>query len=883
MTTRLMGIRLPATTPEPRCDVPPTPTPATESAVRAARADRADPPKRWRTGLTAAEANDRGARVGRTSYRVLVDLSQLLSGPRFTVATTIEFDMREPGTEVWLDLIADSVQAIHLNDSTLTDDVRGPERLLLTKTARHNTVTVESTHLAGDIAAGMSRSIDPADGEVYAWTQFQPFDARRMLPCFDQPDLRASFEVQVITPKHWTCVSNSRPTQPPEPEGPGLLRWRFHPTPPIPVYLLAVCAGPFAVRESTHQQIPLGLYARRSLQLPLNQAAPELFAITTHGLDQFTEAFGHPYPGDSYDQVFLPDQPGAMENLGCVTWNDAALHRTVPTDEQRTRRAQVLLHELSHQWFGDLVSPRWWDDLWLSESFADWAAAFAVRTYPGLATQLSDGTGAYKAIALRADQLPSTHPVSRPVNDIAAVLANFDVITYKKGACLLHQLVRLVGEQTFLRGLRSYFRRFAWSSATIDGLLDEIDHAASGVDVRRWAAEWLRTPGANTITAETETTGTSYRKVTLRQTSAPAFPLLRRHHIDLRIYHLLDGALVEGDGASVDISGAALEVGVLVDQPQGDLLLLDNHDRGFFKVRLDPASQAILLRYGHTLPDPEPRAALRQIIDDMLCSVELGADTAVGTLTRCLGTETDPGALAATATLAVDAALLFSHPGRRFVLAATVAAQCLQLLENPHTPPEQRQVLWSALVRTASRPNQLAAVEDALTTNTMPLSARWPAVTRLIASGAAEEIAEQEHQQDSDPDGWITRAAAKAARNAPASKTEALELLLAPQRLPVSRIGQLAAAIWQPNQDSELRDTAQEFLSRLPYAITQTGTVRAIRLVGSGFPTSGLTENIVTRTAELAADTALPLAVRTVLADQADITDRKLRTAALQI
>lgn len=880
MTTSAIGIRSPATTLEPRFDVPPTFTPATGSA---ARRDRVNPPLQWRTGLTATEAAVRGARIGRTSYRVLVDLSQLLSGPRFTVATTIEFDMREPGTEVWLDLIADSVQAIHHNDSTLTDDVRGPERLLLTNTARHNTVTVESTHLAGDIAAGMSRRVDPTDGEVYAWTQFQPFDARRMLPCFDQPDLRASFDVEVITPKHWTCVSNSRPTQPPQPEGPGRLRWKFHPTPPIPVYLLAVCAGPFAIRESTHQQIPLGLYARRSLEQALDQAAPELFAITTHGLDRFAEAFGHPYPGDSYDQVFLPDQPGAMENLGCITWNDAALHRTAPTAEQRTRRARVLLHELSHQWFGDLVSPRWWDDLWLSESFADWAAAFAVRTYPGLVTQHSDGAGVDKAMAVRADQLPSTHPVSRPVNDIAAVQANFDAITYQKGACLLHQLVDLVGEPTFLRGLCSYFRRFAWSSATIDGLLDEMGHAASGVDVRRWASEWLRTAGVNTVTAETDTAGTSYGQLTLRQTSAPAFPLLRRHHIDMRVYHLLDGALVEGDAASVDISGAAMQVEHLIDRPPGDLLLLDHHDRGFFKARLDPDSQAVLLQYGHTLPGPGPRAALRQIVDDMLFSVELGADAAVGTLTRCLGTETEVGALAATATLAVDAALLFSHPGRRSELAATVAAQCLELLENPRTPSEQRQVLWSALVRTASRPNQLAAIEDALTTDAIPLPARWPAVTRLIASGTTPDMAEQEHQRNTDPDGWMARDAAKAANNTPAAKAEALELLLAPDRLPVSRIGQLAAGIWQPFQDAELRDTAEEFLARLPSAVALTGTARAIRLADSGFPTSGLTEQIVIRTAQLATDTALPVAVRTILADQADIADRKLRTAALRI
>ena len=838
-----------------------------------------------RTGLTAAEAATRGALIGRTDYRVVVDLCELPRESRFRVVTAIGFEVREPGMPVWLDLIADSVEAVVFNGAALGIAARGPERLLLADTAHHNVVTVHSTHLAGRGAAGLCRTVDPADGEVYAWTQFQPFDARRMLPCFDQPDLRAQFDVEVITPAHWTCVSNSRPAPMQQPQA-DLLHWRFHPTPPIPVYLLAICAGPFAVRRSEHHGLPLGLWARRSLEPALDRAAAELFALTGHGLDRFAQAFDCPYPGDSYDQVFLPDQPGAMENLGCVTWNDGALHRNAPNLAQRTRRAHVLLHELSHQWFGNLVSPRWWDDLWLSESFADWAAAFALDSYAGLQAPGSGQAGRAalgKAAALRADQLPSTHPVSRRIDDIAAVEANFDAITYQKGAAMLHQLVTLVRVSAFLAGLRSYFAHFAWAAATIDGLLDEIDQAAPDVDVRRWAAEWLQTAGINTISVEAtrDPESTCWSGVALRQSADPSFPQLRRHRVDLQVYHLRGDVLVAGRSVITDISGPSSRVPELEHGQTGELLFLDQFNRGYFRPRPDPTSLITLLRYGHTIGEPAARSAMRQTIDDMLVSAELFTGDAVSLLTCCLATETDAGALAATATMVADAALLYAGTPDRLTFAATVAGQCLDLLENARTPEAHRQILWSTLTRTASRPDQLGVLERALVQGTIPADCRWPAVTRLLASGANPDLAERESQRDPDPDSWVARHTALAAQPSPTGKDAALQLLLDADRVPTARIGQLASGIWQPFQDLALRETTKMFLHRLPGALAMIGTARALRLVGSGFPRTGLTEAMIVDTRQLATHLSLPPAVRGVLADQAEISDRLLRVAAI--
>ncbi len=834
------------------------------------------------SGLTAVEAADRGSSIGRTAYQVLIDLTSLATERTFRVRTIIDFEAREPGRALWLDLLSADVESVEHNGCRLDPpSVVGPERIMLSAVAYRNRVIVHSTQRAGDQAAGLCRSVDPVDGEIYAWTQFQPFDARRMLPCFDQPDLRATFRVEVLAPRDWICVSNAVPVGDPTPAGPDNAHWLFAETPPIPVYLLALCAGPFAVQRRRHAGIPLGLYARRSLSSALDLAAPELFAVTAHGLDTYSAEFDRPFPGDSYDQVFLPDQPGAMENLGCVTWNDRALYRAPPTIAERARRALVLLHELSHQWFGDLVSPRWWDDLWLSESFADWAAQWALRTYPELSGSAGAGAGVFKAEGLRADQLPSTHPVSRAVHDMAAVEANFDAITYHKGACLLQQLVDLVGEQTFLAGLRAYFRRFAWSSATIDGLLDALDRAAD-VDVRRWAAEWLRTSGVNTVRAEVDIGDDGrYRAVTLRQNADPARPLLRSHQVQLQAFRLVDGTLRPESQVALQISGPATGVPAVIGLAAADLLLVDAQDRGFFKARLDPASLRVLLANGDTLPDAGPRAALRLIVGDMLFNAELDAPAAVRLLARCLGSEVDSQAFTATADLAVATAHRYAAPHRRAELAAIIADRCLELIGAASGPVPASEV-WAVLAGTAATPDQLAALDGALAVGSLPASVRWDAVTRLIAAGAADPaVADVELRGDPDPDAWVAAESARAAASAPEAKQRALALLLDPAGVPVARIAQLAAGLWQPLQDAALADLAVSFLDRLPAAIAAGGTARALRLAQWGFPTSGLTVAVGHSAGALGKDRSLPLAVRVVLTDQAAVVERILRTAAL--
>lgn len=856
-----------------------TDAPAARTHTAAADDDLVD---RWRaaTGLTADEAAARGQQIGSSRYRVHIDLSEFDRG-EFVSSTTVIFDVHAPGRPVWIDLIAEEVLSVNLNGRAMPlGDVVGRERLVVPQTLARNTVTVVARHRAGSASAGLCRSVDSADGSTYAWTQFQPFDARRMFPCFDQPDLRGVVSLTVTAPEPWTCVSNSRPSGQPVPAAAGMAVHAFTDTPVIPVCVVALCAGPFSQVHGQLGDIPASLYARRSLASALGSAAPELFSLTQHGLEWFSGHFGRPFPGDKYDHVFLPDQPGAMENLGCVTWNDSVLFRSAPTIAQRARRALVLLHELSHQWFGNLVSPRWWDDLWLSESFADWAAVWALRSVPELAEHAGDGPAVYKPIAVRSDQLPGSHPVSRAVADMSAVEANFDAITYHKGACLLHQLVDMVGEESFLAGLRSYFRRFAWSAATVDGLLDELG-ATTSVDVRRWAAEWLRTSGVNTLRVHVEASLGRYRIVRLRQSASASRPLLRTHRLPLTEFRLVDGDLRAEHTARLAASGPLTEVRGLAGRPVADLLLPDSDDRGYLKVRLDPDSFEVLLAHGQTLAGPRVRAVARQIIDDMLFDSEVDARSAVRVLTAFLATEVGDRAFASTVDLCAGAALRYSAPRHRRELSAQVADICLAIADGPGTPPAQRNAAWLGVARTAATPDQLAALVRALGTVELPQAVRWEMITRLVAEHgpeAGDDLVRVEQQQDSDPDGWISAASARAAADDRAAKQSGLTLILTGTRLPSGRIAQVSSGLWQPFQPATTNQAAADYFAGLPQAVAEGGTARGIRQVTGGFPTAGVDDDLVRAARSLAADPDLPAAVRTVLADQADVAARMLRT-----
>jgi aminopeptidase N len=843
-------------------------------------------------GLTAAAATARGAVISDVGYSIAIDLSGLVDGDTFRVRTEVTFSCAVIDGPVWLDLVAAQVTSVRHNGIGLNPaEVVGPERLILTAPARRNTVVVESLHRAGTEAAGLCRSVDASDGTVYAWTQFQPFDARRMFACFDQPDIRGTIRMSVTAPTDWTCLSNGSPVATATVTE-SLSRTDFTVVPAIPAYLVAVCAGPFASARTTHRGITLGVHARASLAADLAASAPELFAVTSHGLDRFTEAFGIGYPLDSYDQVFLPDQPGAMENMGCVTWSDASIFRAASSTAQRARRALVLLHELSHQWFGNLVSPRWWDDLWLSESFANWAAVYAIRGYDGLTGYPETEGSAHIAVAMVADQLPSTHPVSRTMPDIDSVAASFDAITYAKGAVMLRQLIDLVGEDGFLAGVRGYLRRFGWSCAAIDGLVDEVGRV-TGVDVRRWAVEWLRTAGINMLTVDRLSAGapTDTReapqhmlgsRVVVRQQASNAWPLLRSHRLSIGRYTVRDDRLVPAGLVAVTIAGRAETVDALTDIDLDEVLLPNEGLTDYVKVRTDSFSLHRLLALGHTLTDRSSRVALRSLMADMLFDGEIASTVVVPTLVRMAATEADDGALGETVDRALEAAHDFTRPERCGALGAQVAQAGLDLAANAG-PGESRWFTgWRGVVRSAWTRGQTDALQALIDTDVTPQALRWQALIRLLALGLADAgDIERERHRDPDPDAGQSALIASAAMDDGAAKWAALDVLLSPSALPIGSLARLGDALWQVHQTDALRPLVCAYFDRLPRAIAAGGPARAMRLTRWAFPKIVLDDDSLASVEKLAADSSLPEIARQGLSDQAAISIRRRRTAEL--
>src|SRR5215469_15670307 len=451
--------------------------------------------------ITWQETSQRAQLIGVESYDIQLDLTG--SAPTFGSVSVIRFSCRRPGAGSFADLIAQTVHEITLNGTSLDPATAWAEgRIMLPDLAEHNELRVVADCAYSSEGSGLHRTVDSADGKVYTFTQFEPADARKVYANFEQPDLKAEFTFHIIAPAHWLVLSNE-PAPDPEPAGDGAAVWHFTATPRMSTYLTAVVAGEYYLIRDSHttpggQLIPLGLGCRQSLASHLEP--DDMFTITRQGLDYFTGLFGGAFPYAKYDQVFVADHIGAMENIGCVTISEQLLFRSRVTDAMYETRAMVILHEMSHQWFGDLVTMRWWGDLWLNESFAEFCAtqssAEATR-FTGAWTTFCSGR---KVFGYMQDQQPSTHPIAAEVPTLSEAIANFDGISYAKGASVLKQLVAYLVREQFFAGVRRYLAEHGWGNATLADLLAALE-ATSGRSLAGWSKAWLETAGPNTLRA----------------------------------------------------------------------------------------------------------------------------------------------------------------------------------------------------------------------------------------------------------------------------------------------------------------------------------------------------------------------------------------------
>ncbi|HYN57485.1 MAG TPA: aminopeptidase N [Motilibacterales bacterium] len=706
--------------------------------------------------ITKSEAADRAALIDVHGYSIALDLHEVATQSTFTSTSAVRFAALQPGATTWVDLIADEVLAVVLNGRSL--DVSGYDgaRLAVADLEAENELVVSARCRYMSTGEGLHRSVDPTDGQTYLYTQCAAADARRVFACFEQPDLKARISWEVVAPSGWQVISNS-PTPDPVEVGPGLVRWAFAATPPLPTYLAALCAGPFhAVRSEyagPHGTYPLGVFVRASMAQHVDAA--EIFEITSAAMAHYEREFVVPYPFGKYDQVFVPEFSfGAMENPGVVTFReDGFLYRSRVTEATRETRAMVICHEMAHMWFGDLVTMRWWDDLWLNESFANWAGYGVAASATRFAHAWTTFALSQKAWAYVQDQLPSTHPVVSDVPDLEAVFQNFDGITYAKGASVLKQLVAHVGYDAFLAGVNRYFARHAWANATLADLLVELE-AASGRDLGTWARVWLQVPGVTTLQARVEVDAqgryTSVRIEQLPATRPVGVPqVLRPHRIAIGVYRWVgpggDRRLVRDTRVEVDVVGAQVEVPELAGAPAADLLLVNDDDLTYAKVRLDPASMATARAGVGALAASLPRALVWGVLWEQVRDLAMPAQEFVDVALAGLADEVLPSIIDAVRGLMVSACTRFVAPELRADVAIRMCAGTAAMLDAAEPGSDRQLALARLHIESATDPQRLARLGRVLAGRAelpgLPLEddLRWAAVIRCAAHGAAGE------------------------------------------------------------------------------------------------------------------------------------------------
>src|ERR1700678_1634588 len=530
----------------------------------------------------------RSALIQVTSYEVDLDLTA--GDTTFGSVSVIRFGCGAPGSATFVNLTAPAVREITLNGEPVGLDAFDGDQITVEPLAADNVLRISAECAYSRSGEGLHRFTDPADGRVYLYSDLETFDAHRVYACFDQPDMKASYELTVQAPQDWHVVSNMAPdTDGGVPAGDGIRRLHFPPTPLMSTYITHVSAGPWHIVRSAHDGIPLGNFCRQSLARYLDP--DEIFEVTRQGFDFYHQAFGIKYPFGKYDQLFVPEfKEGAMENAGAVTFLEDYVFRSRVTDFSREMRGETILHEMAHMWFGDLVTMRWWDDLWLNESFATWAGTAAQAEATRWTQAWTTFTTAWKAWAYKQDQLPSTHPIAADIPDIHAVEVNFDGITYAKGAAVLKQLVAYVGRENFLAGVRKYFAAHSYGNATLADLLSALEDV-SGRDLATWSREWLETAGVNTLRpAYTVDSTGRFTSFSVVQEAVPSHPVLRSHRIAIGLYSLTEGELTQTSVIETDVSGAATEVPTLIGHARPDLVLVNDDDLTYAKIRLDEHS-----------------------------------------------------------------------------------------------------------------------------------------------------------------------------------------------------------------------------------------------------------------------------------------------------
>ena len=837
------------------------------------------------TNLTRDEAQTRARLIGVDSYTVELDLTT--SETTFASTTTIVFTSTETGAETFADLVNAEIREIRLNGTVLDPaEVYADHRVALADLQPTNELVVTADLPYSRTGEGLHRFVDPVDDRVYTYTQFEVPDARRVYATFEQPDLKGVFSFVVTAPESWVVVSNAA-TPEPEGLGGGKAVWRFPRTEPMSTYITAIIAGEyhaeFDVYRGAHGEIPLGHYCRQSLVEHMDTA--ELVKLTSQGFEFFEDAFGYPYPFHKYDQLYVPEyNMGAMENAGAVTLRDEYLPRSRQDASFYEFRASVILHEMAHMWFGDLVTMKWWDDLWLNESFAEWACYHAAVEATEFRESWTGFTNARKNWALRQDQLPSTHPIAADNHDLQAVEVNFDGITYAKGASVLKQLVAWVGLDNFLVGLRAYFKKHAFGNSEFADLLSALEQS-SGRELDSWAKEWLQTSGVNTLTPSFELAADgTYASFSVQQTASVEHPTLRRHRLGIGLYDEVanehgESRLVRRSHVEVDVEGETTAITELVGERQPDLLLLNDGDLTYAKIRLDERSLATVVGGLARLDDSLARALCWGAAWDMTRDAEMAATDFVDLVLRNIASETDAFGSSRIPGYAAQAVHNFSAPAHRAELSLTWENGVRRLLEEAE-PGSDHQLTFVRSYASAARSQAGLDAVDALLEGSLSFEGlvidadlRWTLLGALARGGRADAARiDAEERADHTISGQERAAAARAARPTAEAKAEAWEIAVSRDDVANETQRSVVLSFMQHGQDDVLGPYVERYLAVADTLWEDKGTQRASTALEHIFPRPLASRALLERVGEwLRESPANPAAKRYVREGAADV------------
>ncbi|WP_309056049.1 aminopeptidase N [Streptomyces sp.] len=756
--------------------------------------------------LSRDEARERAELLSVDAYEVALDLRSAVGDSEeavrtFRSVTTVRFRRTGAGTSTFVDLIAPSVNAVTLNGRSLDPAaVFDGARITLDGLADENVLVVDAQCAYSRTGEGMHRFVDPEDGEVYLYTQYEPADARRVFANFEQPDLKAPYRFEVTAPEGWTVWSNGAGERGED----GV--WRFARTAPISTYITCVVAGPYHYVTDTYTrgdlEIPLGAMCRKGLARHFD--ADDVFLVTKQGLDFFHDNFDYPYPFGKYDQAFVPEYNlGAMENPGLVTFTEEYIYRGKVTQAAYERRANVVLHEMAHMWFGDLVTMVWWDDLWLKESFADFMGSFSLAEATRFTNSWVTFANNRKAWAYRADQLPSTHPITADIRDLEDAKLNFDGITYAKGASVLKQLVAYAGRDAFLEGARIYFKRHAYGNTRLADLLSVLEET-SGRDMKAWAKSWLQTSGVNTLTPDV-TYDADGRITELAVVQDGAEP--RPHRAAVGLYRLTGGDLVRYARAEVDVTGTRTAVAELTGAARPDLVLVNDDDLTYCKVRFDEGSPATLRAHLGDVTDPLARALCWSALWNLTRDGLMPARDFVSVALAHAGRETDIGVLQMVHTWARTAVTHYAAPAWREEGARLLAEGGLRELRLAE-PGSEHQLTWARFFAAVAGSEADFQLLEGLLDGTAKIDGldvdqelRWALLSPLAAYGRADETRiGEELARDDTATGKRHQVRLLASRPAAEVKAQAWAQVVESDALSNALVGATIAGFAQPSQ-----------------------------------------------------------------------------------